>query len=206
MASKTVKKPVPAKKPTAQKASVKKGVPAKKPAPAKKAAPTKPVAPVASAPIKAPPAPKKVAKPVFVKPSVPGKKAVSKDGIIANKDFDLMFLRSQRALLIEQRDRLLGRAVSLENELEKLIEEAGMGDDQFDEDGGEGDTMAVERERDRVLSDQARQTIEEIDAALLRIETGDYGYSTVSTRPIPRERLEVIPWAIELVEERVGWR
>jgi RNA polymerase-binding transcription factor DksA len=100
----------------------------------------------------------------------------------------------------------LGRAVSLENELEKLIEEAGMGDDQFDEDGGEGDTMAVERERDRVLSDQARQTIEEIDAALLRIETGDYGYSTVSTRPIPRERLEVIPWAIELVEERVGWR
>ena len=91
-------------------------------------------------------------------------------------------------------------------ETEKLIEEAGMGDDQFDEDGGEGDTMAVERERDRVLSDQARQTIEEIDGALLRIETGDYGYSTVSTRPIPRERLEVIPWAIELVEERVGWR
>jgi RNA polymerase-binding transcription factor DksA len=168
--------------------------------------PAKPAAPVAPAPVKAPPAPKKVAKPVFVKPPVPGKKAVSKDGIIANKDFDLTFLRSQRALLIEQRDRLLGRAVSLENELEKLIEEAGMGDDQFDEDGGEGDTMAVERERDRVLSDQARQTIEEIDGALLRIETGDYGYSTVSTRPIPRERLEVIPWAIELVEERVGWR
>ena len=260
MASKTVKKPAPAKKSTAQKAPAKKSAPAKKAAPAKKSAPVKKVAPAKksapakkvapvkkSAPakkvapvkkvapakkvapvkkeapakkvapakvahiavpavVKAPPAPKKVAKPIFVKPPVPGKKAVSKDGIISNKDFDLTFLRSQRALLVEQRDRLLGRAVSLENELEKLIEEAGMGDDQFDEDGGEGDTMAVERERDRVLSDQARQTIEEIDAALLRIETGDYGYSTVSTRPIPRERLEVIPWAIELVEERVGWR
>ena len=156
--------------------------------------------------MKAPPVPKRVAKPVFVKPPVPGKKSVTKDGIIANKDFDLTFIRSQRASLLEQRARLLGRAVSLENELEKLIEEAGMGDDQFDEDGGEGDTMAVERERDRVLSDQARQTIEEIDGALSRIETGDYGYSIVSTRPIPRERLEVIPWAIELVEERVGWR
>jgi RNA polymerase-binding transcription factor DksA len=99
----------------------------------------------------------------------------------------------------------MGQAERLDTEREKLIEEAGMGDDQFDEDGGEGDTMAVERERDRVLSDQARQTVEEIEAALHRIETGDYGYSIVSTRPIPRERLEVIPWATELVEERVGW-
>jgi RNA polymerase-binding transcription factor DksA len=144
-------------------------------------------------------------KPAFVKPPVPGKKAASKDGIIANKDFDLTFLRAQRTLLMDQRNRLMDQAERLDTEREKLIAEAGMGDDQFDEDGGEGDTMAVERERDRVLSDQARQTVEEIDAALKRIETGDYGYSIVSTRPIPRERLEVIPWATELVEERVGW-
>ena len=204
-----VKKVAPAKKkvaPVKKAVPAKKVAPVKKVAPAKKAVPAKVAKPVAPAPVKAPPVPKRVAKPVFVKPAVPGKKAVTKDGIIANKDFDLTFIRSQRASLLEQRARLLGRAVSLENELEKLIEEAGMGDDQFDEDGGEGDTMAVERERDRVLSDQARQTIEEIDGALSRIETGDYGYSTVSTRPIPRERLEVIPWAIELVEERVGWR
>ncbi|MFM7757170.1 MAG: TraR/DksA family transcriptional regulator [Actinomycetota bacterium] len=144
-------------------------------------------------------------KPVFVKPPVPGKKAPSKDGIIANRDFDLTFLRAQRVLLQQQRAHLLGQAERLDIERERLIEEAGMGDDQFDEDGGEGDTMAVERERDRVLSDQARQTVEEIDAALARITSGDYGYSVVSTKPIPRERLEVIPWATELVEERVGW-
>jgi RNA polymerase-binding transcription factor DksA len=165
--------------------------------------PAKKVAPVI-AKVVAPVVPKKVPKPVFVKPAVPGKKSVTKDGIISNKDFDLAFLRVQRGLLAAERDRLLGRAETLESELEKLIEEAGMGDDQFDEDGGEGDTMAVERERDRVLSDQARQTVEEIDAALARICTGDYGYSVVSTRPIPRERLEAIPWAIELVEEKVG--
>ncbi|MFM7126702.1 MAG: TraR/DksA family transcriptional regulator [Actinomycetota bacterium] len=144
-------------------------------------------------------------KPVFVKPPVPGKKAPSKDGIIANRDFDLTFLRAQRVLLQQQRAHLLGQAERLDIERERLIEEAGMGDDQFDEDGGEGDTMAVERERDRVLSDQARQTVEEIEAALARITSGDYGYSVVSTKPIPRERLEVIPWATELVEERVGW-
>ena len=54
------------------------------------------------------------------------------------------------------------------------------------------------------LSDQDRQTVIEIDAALARIETGDYGYSLISTKPIPRERLEFIPWATELVTERVG--
>ena len=192
------KKAAPAKKVVAKKAA-----PAKKVAPVKKAAPVKKVAPVV-AKVVIPVVPKKAPKPVFVKPAVPGKKPVTKDGIISNKDFDLAFLRVQRGLLVAERDRLLGRAETLESELEKLIEEAGMGDDQFDEDGGEGDTMAVERERDRVLSDQARQTVEEIDAALVRICTGDYGYSVVSTRPIPRERLEAIPWAIELVEEKVG--
>jgi RNA polymerase-binding transcription factor DksA len=211
------KKAAPAKKVVVKKAAVKKVVvkkvaPAKKVvvkkvAPAKKVVAKKVVAKMV-APIVAkvviPVVPKKAPKPVFVKPAVPGKKPVTKDGIISNKDFDLAFLRVQRGLLVAERDRLLGRAETLESELEKLIEEAGMGDDQFDEDGGEGDTMAVERERDRVLSDQARQTVEEIDAALVRICTGDYGYSVVSTRPIPRERLEAIPWAIELVEEKVG--
>ena len=212
MASKPVKKSA-TKKPAPKKAAPKK-VAAKKPAPKKvapkKPEPKKPVAKVV--PPKKVVAPKvKVVekktppkKPVFVKPPVPGKKPKTKDGIISNKDFDLAFLRAQRALLIAEKDRLLGQAERLENEREKLIEEAGMGDDQFDEDGGEGDTMAVERERDRVLSEQARQIVEDIDAALKRIETGDYGYSVISTRPIPRERLEVIPWATELVEERVG--
>ena len=204
---KVVAKKVVAKKPTPKKAAPKKVVAkkvvakkpvVKKPAPATKAPATKAVA------VKPAPAPKKPVKPVFVKPAVPGKKPKTKDGIISNKDFDLAFLRAQRTLLETERARLLGQAERLENEREQLIEEAGMGDDQFDEDGGEGDTMAVERERDRVLSEQARQIVEDIDAALKRIETGDYGYSVISTRPIPRERLEVIPWATELVEERVG--
>jgi RNA polymerase-binding transcription factor DksA len=224
MATKSVKKPAPKKpapkkiasKPVATKPAAKKSAPQKvvagkavaaKPVAAKPVA-TKVVAskPVATKPVatKPAPAPKKPAKPVFVKPPVPGKKPKTKDGIISNKDFDLAFLRAQRTLLETERARLLGQAERLENEREQLIEEAGMGDDQFDEDGGEGDTMAVERERDRVLSEQARQIVEDIDAALKRIETGDYGYSVISTRPIPRERLEVIPWATELVEERVG--
>ena len=52
-----------------------------------------------------------------------------------------------------------------------------MGDVQFDDESGEGDTMVVERERDLALSAQARQTIADIDAALERMADGTYGYS-----------------------------
>ena len=213
------KKPEP-KKPEPKKAAPKKAAPKtaapktaapKKPEP-KKAAPSK-VAPKAIAPKKvvaapAPKPPKAPPKPPgpkpFVKPPVPGKRPISKDGIVSNKDFDLAFLRAQRQLLVAKRAEYLGQAEQLEFERNLLIEAAGMGDDQFDEEGGDGDTLAVERERAKVLSDQDRQIVIEIDAALARIESGDYGYSVVSTKPIPRERLEAIPWATELVSERVG--
>jgi RNA polymerase-binding transcription factor DksA len=62
----------------------------------------------------------------------------------------------------------------------------------------------VERERDLALSAQARQMVSEIDLALLRIDAGTYGLSTQSGKPIPKARLEAIPWATELVEEKVG--
>jgi RNA polymerase-binding transcription factor DksA len=75
---------------------------------------------------------------------------------------------------------------------------------QFDEESGEGDTLAVERERDLALSAQARAEVEEIDLALKRLDDGVYGICRVSGEPIPEERLEAIPWATERVEYKVG--
>lgn len=134
-----------------------------------------------------------------------GAKAPAKDGIVATRDFDLTFLRSQKILLEAARANLVGQADRLEDEARSLIEDGEMGDVQFDDESGEGDTMVVERERDLVLSASARQDIVLIDAALARLSDGTYGYSLVSGQPIPRERLEFIPWATELVGEKVGW-
>ncbi|MEY3557897.1 MAG: hypothetical protein RL374_603 [Actinomycetota bacterium] len=198
---KVVKKAVPAKKV----APVKKVAPAKKVVPAKKAAPAKVVAapaPVVVAPASAPV--KKVAK----KPEPPKRpvilKGPSEDGITSSKDFDLKFLFAQREALNTERIKLVGQANRLENEANAMIADAEMGDVKFDDEGGEGDTMVVEREQDLVLSAAARQTVEEIDAALARMKTGEYGYSVVSVLPIPKERLRAIPWATELVTERAG--
>ena len=151
-------------------------------------------------------APKPAAKvvPATAASAIPPVKGVTKDGIAYTKDFDVKFLVAQKALLLSEREALTGQAVRLEDEANALIEESEMGDVQFDDEGGEGDTMVVERERDLALSAQARQTIADIDAALARLAIGTYGYSSESGRPISRERLEALPWATMLVEEKVG--
>lgn len=184
-----------AKKTAATKAS------ATKKAPAKAAGATK-KAPEKKAAVKA------AAKPAASAASngldIPAPKGTTKDGIAYTKDFDAKFLKAQHDLLVSEREALTGQATRLEDEANALIEDTEMGDVQFDEESGEGDTMVVERERDLALSAQARQTIADIDAAIARLAVGTYGYSVVSGRPIPRERLEAIPWATELVEEKVG--
>ena len=188
-AKKTVAKAAPSKAaaaPTrAAKAAASKAAPAKAtaaakaPAPQKKAAPAKKAASATKAPA--------------------GKAAAKGSG-----GFDASFLESQRALLMEERANLLGQAQRLEDEAAELMEDLDPGDVQFDDESGEGDSLVVERERDLALSAQARQTISDIDAALARIKDGTYGHSVISGRPIPKERLKAIPWATELVEEKVG--
>jgi len=189
--------------------------------PAKKAAGAKPAAAKARkattpskarAATKATPKPARTTKPA-AKPAAPTangdaaelpKPKFNKDGLGYTKDFDLTFIKAQYEALQAERVRLSGQALRLEAEANQLVEEAEMGDVQFDDEGGEGDTMSVERERDLALSAQAREAIDEIDAALLRIAAGTYGYSIVSGEPIPRERLEAIPWSTMLVAEKVG--
>ena len=128
----------------------------------------------------------------------------NKEGLGYTKDFDLPFIKAQYDLLQQERIHLTGQAKRLEDEAHQLVEEAEMGDVQFDDEGGEGDTMVVERERDLALSAQARDTVDEIDAAIGRIMEGTYGYSVLSGKPIPKERLEALPWSSVLVEEKVG--
>ena len=122
----------------------------------------------------------------------------------ANSPFDAKFLDGQRELLIEERVKLLRSAQRLEGEAASLMEDLDPGDVQFDDESGEGDSLVVERERDLALSAQARQMIADIDAALERIAEGTYGFSIMSGKAIPKDRLRAIPWATELVEEKVG--
>jgi RNA polymerase-binding transcription factor DksA len=173
----------PSRSGTAKKAPAKK-TPSK--APAKKAA-------AKAAPAKAP-----------AKKAAPKKAPAAKAAPKPKSPFTAKFLEDQRKALIEERATYLGQAETLEAEADSLVADVDPGDVQFDEESGEGDTLAVERERDLALSAQARQAVEEIDHALAKIDLGTYGICEVSGDPIPKERLEAIPWARERVEHKIG--
>ena len=181
---KAAAKKAPAKKTAAKKTAAKKAV---KKAPAKK-----PVAKKAAA--KKAPAKKTAAK------KAPAKKTVKK----AKSPFGKKFIGEMKARLEEERAKYLHSEEIYRAEADALIEGREPGDVQFDEESGEGDTLAVERERDLALSNQARQAVEQIDAALGRIKAGTYGICVASGKSIPQERLRAIPWAAERVEYKVG--
>lgn len=131
----------------------------------------------------------------------PAKKAAKK---AAKSPFGKKFNDEMQARLITERAKYLHSAEEYRAEADALIEAREPGDVQFDEESGEGDTLAVERERDLALSAQARAAVEQIDAALERIKAGTYGICTASGLAIPQERLRAIPWAAERVEYKVG--
>ena len=194
--AKSTAKKAPAKT-VAKRASAAKSEAAPKNATAKKAAANK--APEA-APKKAAPAKKAAA-------AAPAKKAPAKAPAPKAKvtsPFDAKFLDAQRTLLGEERRRLMHDADSLTAEAYDLAQGRDPGDVQFDEESGEGDTLAVERERDLALSAQFRLQVEEIDRALLKFDDGTYGICEISGTAIPKERLKAIPWARERVEYKVG--
>ena len=118
--------------------------------------------------------------------------------------FDDKFLEEMRRKLLKERAKYLHSAEEYQAEAESLLATREPGDVQFDEEGGEGATVAVERERDLALSSQARHTVSQIDAALERIDNGTYGDCVTSGAPIPIARLRAIPWAAERVEVKAG--
>ncbi|MEM7141500.1 MAG: hypothetical protein AAF548_10755 [Actinomycetota bacterium] len=141
----------------------------------------------------------------------PAKKAATKEQAAkkaakkaAKSPFGKKFIDEMKQRLIEERAKYLHSEETYRAEADALIEGREPGDVQFDEESGEGDTLAVERERDLALSNQARQAVEQIDAALDRIKAGTYGVCVASGLSIPQERLRAIPWAAERVEYKVG--
>ena len=118
--------------------------------------------------------------------------------------FSKKFLTQQRDALLEERASYTRSATRLKAEADELAADREPGDVQFDEESGEGDTIAVERERDLALSAQAQDTIAEIDSALERLEAGTYGICEASGEPIPEERLEAIPHARVRVEYKAS--
>jgi DnaK suppressor protein len=176
-------KAVAKKAPIAKKAAPSK-VPAKK-APAAKKAPV--VAKKAVVAAKKAPAARKLGAPKAApKPVKPTRGPYASDA---------KFLEEMRTLLLEEREEYARQAEDLRAEAESLALDREPGDVQFDEESGEGGTVAVDRERDLTLSAQALATIEEVDFAVIAIDNKLYGACENCGQPIPKARLRALPYA-----------
>ena len=190
-------------KATTSKTAAKKATPVKKAAApakkaaAKKAAPPKKAAPAKKAPAKA--AVKQVASPPKL-PAAAGGGQIAKKAPPKRKGPLDKFLLGQVESLKEERVTYTRQAKSLKDEADMLMAEREPGDVQFDEESGEGDTLAVERERDLALSAQASAAVEEIDLALAKIKEGTYGVCEQCHNTIPKERLRALPYAALCVQ------
>jgi DnaK suppressor protein len=185
-AAKAATKAAPAAKAAAKKAPAAK-TPAKKAPGATKVAPTKKSAP-APAPVPAPsPAPVKAVKKAVPEPP--------KRPTVGPYVKDVKFLDAQRVLLHEERTIYSGQAIDLRAEADSLALEREPGDVQFDEESGEGGTVTVDRERNLALSAQAAAAVEEIDDALKKLDRKSYGWCERCYQPIPKARLQALPFA-----------
>jgi RNA polymerase-binding transcription factor DksA len=211
-AKKAPAKKAPAKKAPAKKAPAKKA-PAKK-APAKKAPAKK--APAKKAPAKKAPAKKTASttnKKAAVKATAPVPKKAVKASVRNQTKIapeipawlkDKKWLEAQRIALLEERAKQTSHAEVREAEAAELMADREPGDVQFDEESGEGDTLAVERDRDLALSAKARELVDDIDAAIARIDRGVYGVCASGEDVIPRERLEFLPMAQKCVRHQTS--
>jgi RNA polymerase-binding protein DksA len=80
---------------------------------------------------------------------------------------------------------------------ETVRDESGVGDREDEAD------LLYEREAEIDENVRDRKELAQVKRALERIEEGTYGLSEVSGKPIPVERLEAVPHATTLVDERL---
>ena len=101
-------------------------------------------------------------------------------------------LKQLRTDLTTTRSALLREAAFLSDEDAVLRAEQSSGASRPRSEG-DGDATAVERDLNAQLSQASRTALAEVDSALARLDSGEYGQCTGCGGAIPFERLEVRP-------------
>jgi DnaK suppressor protein len=102
--------------------------------------------------------------------------------------------------LIELRAALQSAGLAGETEEKGIISQSQDGAQELEEDAQK--LAMLEVQGTLVAHDLDR--LAQVERALAKMEEGTYGLSDVSGRPIPKERLEAMPEAIDTVEERAS--
>jgi DnaK suppressor protein len=99
-----------------------------------------------------------------------------------------------RRRLEAERQLGLSRLASLTGDFESVVA-ASLDTNADDEHDPEGHTIAFERSQIGALIAQVRRHLDEVDAAVARVESGTYGDCESCGRPIGDARLDALPAA-----------
>src|SRR5881392_3628879 len=98
------------------------------------------------------------------------------------------------------RDKLMSRREGLVGQVQAAEAYSRERDAEATQDPADMAANAYTKELLMSMSTNDRQLLESIDAALYRIEDGDYGKCDHCGDPIQEKRLEAVPWAHHCVK------
>lgn len=104
--------------------------------------------------------------------------------------------------LLAERDRLRGAVEYLQKEHPGSLEDETSELSFADNHPGDVATETFDRELDEGLEEGAERRLEQIEAALRRIEDGAYGTCEACGKPIAEDRLAAIPWARLCIDDQ----
>lgn len=106
-------------------------------------------------------------------------------------------------LLLEQRKEAMENSEQIKESITKSTKETNTeGNSSQDHHPGDIGTEEQQKETSYILRERTRQKIEQIDAALKRIENKTYGVCEDTGKKIQKGRLEAIPYARFSLEAR----
>ena len=107
-------------------------------------------------------------------------------------------------LLLRKREEVLEEMRALED-ISRNKEAQGASEDRstYSLHMADHGTDAMEREKNLLLAQRGGDYLDEIDAALQRIEDGTYGICRVTGKEIPKARLEAVPTTTLSVEGKM---
>ncbi|MBW3556341.1 MAG: TraR/DksA family transcriptional regulator [Actinobacteria bacterium] len=107
-------------------------------------------------------------------------------------------------MLLAQRQAHLDNLEALRAAAAQLLDDSPLVDSVGDDGFGEADGSGSELDRIRTLVAAARKGIDDVDAALGRLDSGRYGICADCRAPISPARLEAIPEATHCVDCKTG--
>jgi DnaK suppressor protein len=107
---------------------------------------------------------------------------------------DQEFVERMQSKLLDMKAEILQKLVAEDEEFRDIVDKDDS-KDLVDIASSDIDKSTLE-----ALGTQEVRRLRLIEAALVRIENGKYGFCLKSGKPIPRERLEAIPYALYRIE------